>query len=430
MSVVYGTLLSAPNCVKNKEKVSKTNITSPGLAPNIGVLSLDSKSINPSHLSFLKKSNLTKFGALESWVVVGTNSQINYATHGVYRYFGKFPAPIAAKLIETYTTAGETVLDPACGSGTTGVEALLSDRKANLFDINPLSVLISRVKTTPIAAELLSNSVARLKKRFDKAQVPIFETNEIDLNHWFLPETIAQLSNLKFSIKSERDPQLRDFLTMVFASIVRRVSKATTQQGRLFLDTETAIEEIWPVFEKSAKLAISRIGSLPRKSGVEVQQRNILLEPNSAPKKVPLVIYHPPYFNAYKYSSINSLEMAWLDFPRKETRKGEIREFFKVGKPENASQYVNDMVLSLRNIRQYLVDSGVVAMMIGDALMQGKHIDVTAQILNEIQDDYSVEKTVVRIPKYTEATWASSQRRNKGDLGITMFDFVIILRAK
>ena len=403
---------------------------SPGVSLDIGVQVLKGKQISVEHSTFLKRANLSKLAPVEAWVVRGTNSQINYSTHGIYRYFGKFPAPIAAKLIDEYTSPGELVIDPACGSGTTGVEALHAGRTARLNDINPLSVLISKVKTTPLATRSLEAAVERLHSRFVESSVESFTTDEINLDHWFLPETIHQLTRLKDAISRERNRDLRDFLLMVFASIIRRVSRATTQQGRLFLDVDTAVEQIWPIFEKAAKKASTRIGLLPQLNAVEVVVQNILDNKIEEVHRANLVIYHPPYFNAYKYSSINSLEMAWLNFGRKEIRSGEIREFFKIGKPDNAAIYVDDMVRTLENIRRHVQPDGIVAMMIGDALMKGQHVDVTAQIISRIQQIYAVEKIAVRIPKYTEATWASSQRRSTAELGVTMFDYVAILRAR
>jgi hypothetical protein len=261
-------------------------------------------------------------------------------------------------------------------------------------------------------------------------QTERFNTTEIDINHWFLPETIIQLSKLKASIMMERRPELREFLLMCFASIVRKVSRATTQQGRLFLDVDTAQTDVMPAFLKSANKAAERIHDLPSSSTVSVERRSLLAGDAKVAQKSKLVIYHPPYFNAYKYTSINSLEMAWLGFQRKETRIEEIREFFKIGKPENAEIYVQDMVESLVNISKTVRKNGVVAMMIGDALLKGSHIDVTAQILDRVGSFYSVEKVVLRIPKYTEATWATSQRRSSANLGITMYDFVVILRSR
>ena len=69
--------------------------------------------------------------------------------------------------------------------------------------------------------------------------------------------------------------------------------------------------------------------------------------------KAPLVICHPPYFNVYKYSGIFSLEMAWLGYEIQAIRRLEIREFFKVGKPEKVAHYVHDLSRALRNIARH-----------------------------------------------------------------------------
>lgn len=409
---------------------TSTSDSSPGLEAGVGVKVVGYSDLPEDYLAFLARANLAKFGELEAWTVLGSNFQINYSTHGVYRYFGKFPAPIAAHLISMYTKPGDLVIDPACGSGTTGVEALLLGRRAELFDVNPLSVLISRVKTRWVSEDRLQESLRALDKRLSRIEADPFQTDEIDLKHWFLDDTIQELSKLRKAIMQEKSLELREFLTMVFASIIRRVSKATTQQGRLFLDVETAEKDVMPRFRKSAIKAAERLGSLPTSASVKVQQRSLLSSESESEPVSNLVIYHPPYFNAYKYTSINSLEMAWLDLPRRATRSSEIREFFKVGKPENAGTYVEDIVITLENIRRHVKRNGVVAMMIGDALMKEQHIDVTARILDQINDVYSIEKVALRVPKFTEATWASSQRRGKGQLGITMYDYVVILRAR
>jgi hypothetical protein len=72
-----------------------------------------------------------------------------------------------------------------------------------------------------------------------------------------------------------------------------------------------------PAFLKSANKTAERIHNLPTGSTVSVERRSLLGGDAKVERKSKLVIYHPPYFNAYKYTSINSLEMAWLGFPRK-----------------------------------------------------------------------------------------------------------------
>ena len=108
------------------------------------------KKLSPEELMMIKRSLLNNMGPNETWTGVGTNKQLAYATHGMVRFFGKFPPPIASFLIEKYTKPGQRVLDPMCGSGTTGVECLLKNRKCELRDVNPLMLLLAAGKSTKL----------------------------------------------------------------------------------------------------------------------------------------------------------------------------------------------------------------------------------------------------------------------------------------
>jgi DNA modification methylase len=382
------------------------------------------------HREFLKRSELSGFADNFSWTVEGSNAAINYSTHGIYRYFGKFPAPIVRQLILDYSKPGGVVVDPACGSGTTGVEALWMENDAYLFDLNPLSILISKVKTTPISTKRMENASEKFQQRYKSLRKGSFEPSGIDLEHWFLPETARSLSRMRNAIDEESNRDLRNFLEMNFAAIVRKVSKATTQQGRLFLDVDTAVLDPLPVLLKSIGKSIESISKLPKTSRVNIQKADILNNESLANINADLVIYHPPYFNAYKYSSINSLELAWIQQDRRGFSKQEIREFFKVGKPENSKFYVEDMAKSILNLQKFMVKNTRLAIMIGDAQMKEQHLTVTREIIDLVSEHFEVERTVLRVPKYTEASWATSQRRSSGSLGITMFDFILTLRKR
>ena len=81
-------------------------------------------------------------------------------THEIHRYSGKYIPQIAKQAIELISFPGELVLDPYVGSGTTLLEANLSGRKSAGIDLNPLAVLISEVKTTPIHDDKLNSLLA------------------------------------------------------------------------------------------------------------------------------------------------------------------------------------------------------------------------------------------------------------------------------
>lgn len=366
---------------------------------------------------------------IEIWTAIGTNKQLSYSTHGLFRYFGKFPAPIATKLIEDYTQPNDVVYDLMCGSGTTGVEALLNGRNAILNDVNPLSILLSKVKTT----KLKSRDIQRYLTDFSNKYTPLsyeefpFKPLIKDEEHWFLKETVDSLRGIKKLIDSEEDPDFKDYLTICFLSIIRRVSKATTQQGRLFLDVETAEKDALPFFIKKVESSWEDITRLPSDNSVTIISKDLRVD-ELEPIKSNLVILHPPYFNSYKYSSINSLEISWMDIDRKSFNKSEIREFFKIGKAENHVKYVEDMVESLKNVGKNMRSNSVLALMIGDTVCQGKYVPVTKVLLDSLNGLYNIEKIILRVPKYTEASWASSQRRTGDAVGVKICDFIIILR--
>jgi hypothetical protein len=200
----------------------------------------------------IDKSLLLSYGKpLEIWTSKGSNKALSYLTHGIFRYFGKFPPPIARYLIQRYTKPSDLVIDPMCGSGTTAVESMLLKRSAICFDINPLAVLLTKAKITKITAEdfdILLKKIIEDTKKNNKN----IEPNLIGLRnptHWFLPETIISLNKIRSSILNlETDEQTKNIFYIIFLSIVRRVSRATTQQGRLFLDVVTAEKDALPFF--------------------------------------------------------------------------------------------------------------------------------------------------------------------------------------
>lgn len=400
---------------------------------NIGLEIHSKEEFKENEKKLIENANFDKNNIFESWCAIGTNVQLAYSTHGIFRYFGKFPPVIATYLINKYTSEKDLVIDPMSGSGTTAVECSLLNRNCIVNDINPLSVLLAKVKSTYIPEEILLNTLNIIKDNYKPLTIdeyPFEPTALKNYKHWFLDETCDSLRGLKKLIDEIPNQEVKDFFTVIFASIVRRVSKATTQQGRLFLDIDTAIPDAFEFFYKKAKKSIVSVSSLPINNKVSIVNNDIRSGSlNKYIGKANLVILHPPYFNSYKYSSINSLETGWLGFDRVVYRKQEIREFFKVGKPEKVTQYVDDMYEALTDALSLLKDNGVLALMIGDAIIKGTYLPVTQMLIDKIDTNYyNIEKIAIRIPKYTEATWVASQRRNSNNIGITLNDFIVIFR--
>lgn len=61
----------------------------------------------------------------------------------IHKYWSRKPWYIVEKYIKQYSQKGDIVLDPFCGSSSTGLEAVLNERKFIGTDLNPMSILVS-----------------------------------------------------------------------------------------------------------------------------------------------------------------------------------------------------------------------------------------------------------------------------------------------
>ena len=151
-----------------------------------------------------------------------------YASHSWHPFAAKFPPQLPQLFIEALTEKGDVVLDPMMGSGTTLVEAARLGRCAVGCDIDPLALLIAKVKLAPppmakafevgmkIALAAQNEFTSRpgqirksLKSRFDD------KTREF-ADYWFLPTTQIELAALIDAINEVKPPQLRNFFKLVF----------------------------------------------------------------------------------------------------------------------------------------------------------------------------------------------------------------------
>lgn len=403
----------------------------------VGIQVRSASDLSSREWNLLAAAQIADAAPVEAWKVVGTNKQLSYSTHGIFRFFGKFPPPLARHLITEFTQPGDWVLDPMTGSGTTAVESLLLRRNAVVRDISPLSTMLCRVKTTHVNAQDSLSALTRIRERRLRVRPEelLAPVGLRKVDHWFLRETMTSLAEIRAAIEPEQNPAMRDLLLTAFASTVRRVSKATTQQGRLFLDAKKAKADAWPTFSSLFESYAEAVAALPpdrNGSTIQIEELDVKTGANPAPV-VKLAIAHPPYFNNYKYSSINSLELAWLGTPPSEIRRKEIREAFKVGNPDKVVEYVADLLAALSAVEQQLPTGGVLALMLGDTIIRNTYVQVARRIIDGLAmrgSRLTLKRVILRVPQYTEASWVASQRRTGDRVGVNLYDFVLLLEKR
>lgn len=254
----------------------------------------------------------------------------NHAGHDFHAFPAKFPPQLPRLFIDRLTRPGEVVLDPMAGSGTTLLEAVAAGRRAVAFDIDPLALRLCKVKLTPLdVVEVLhvGHAVVRsaetqlarrrfglqaeLERRFDP------ETRAF-IHYWFAPETQLELMALLLGIEQVPDPDLRDFLELVFSAII------ITKSGGVSLARDLAHTRPHRAADKSPRPAIPEFARRLRKNArslphlatthgqVTVCAANAEAMP-LADNSVDLLVTSPPYAtNAIDYMRAHKFSLVWL----------------------------------------------------------------------------------------------------------------------
>ena len=387
--------------------------------------------------SYLKEAQLDRLAPRNSiWRISESSQKLGYLTHNFFRFFGKFPPPVAERFIkELHDPSKGPVLDPMMGSGTTLVEAMRLGRYSIGSDVNPFFVLLGQAKTTYIPADLIRERLKNIVENTPNLEIETLIPKDRYLDHWFFPETQRQLASIRAFIDSlpsttEHDASVKTLMKVAFASIIRQVSRASKGLGRMFLDPAIQPQNAFEVFKQKVNEmtnGVQQLAGLGPKPVIlhATDARDLNLKSGS----VGLTICHPPYFNLYRYSSIYRYELLWLGYSPKQVRSEEIKEGFKVGKAELLERYVRDMKEILLSIKKVLAFNAYCVLMIGDAEIKGKRICTTSSILYEASNiGFDIEEIIVRIPKYTEASYAAGQRRETPKVGIKLPDHLAILK--
>ncbi len=273
-------------------------------------------------------------------------------THYLFRYPAKFHPPAIRELIKLYSSPGDRILDPFCGSGTLLVEATVTGRNAVGTDVDPVAVFASRVKTNKYNIAYLMNSCRKLlaelgplqrsKEEYTFRQFEDLSSADVvaavntealwvpavpNLYHWFRCYVLVDLARIYKHITTLRIPEThRDFLKLCFASIIRASSNAdpvpvsglevTAHMKRK--DAEGRIINPFGLLEKAINRALAAADAYRakafREAKVSVFQSDAVHLSARLRSRIDTVITSPPYHNAVDYYRRHQLEMFWLGF--------------------------------------------------------------------------------------------------------------------
>lgn len=243
-------------------------------------------------------------------------------THGLHTYPAMMIPQIARRLIYLYGKEAKTLLDPFCGSGTALVEASLTNHIKNAygFDLNPLAILITKVKTTPINSKALKNRLEKILDSKEYGKLPNFKNIEF----WFKPKVIEDLAVLKSAINKIKEENVKNFFLVCFSETIRNVSNTRKGEFKLYRIEPSKLEKhnpnVFNAFEKIARKNIECMWEYTNKrtsTKADVKFFNSMNELPLNKESIDLIVTSPPYGDSrttVAYGQFSRLALEWLDY--------------------------------------------------------------------------------------------------------------------
>ena len=256
----------------------------------------------------------------------------------VYPNLHKYPATmlpqIGIEILKELNVDSGALLDPYCGSGSSfasGLECGLTEMHG--FDINPLAVLISKVKFTKVPVNelvetkgIFRNDIYEFLK--DEKNIETMQQPQItNIDYWFSKEVVEHLAVIKHFIDKITNEDVKRFFLIPFSETVRECSYTRNNEFKLFrMKSEDLLHfnpDVIGVYLKKLDDAISQYSNfylpkLDEKVNVNVQYSTF--QPKD--EYFDVVLTSPPYGDSrttVAYGQFSALSNEWLgiDYARK-----------------------------------------------------------------------------------------------------------------
>ena len=332
-------------------------------------------------------------------------------THGLHKYPAKFFPELPRWIIQRYSKAGDQILDPFMGSGTTNLEASLLGRESVGIDIDPFSRFLAKVKTTPLPVQELLKSYSRLKAKVKTEPKQLQNVPEFPYrDKWFKPYILKELAHIKASIETlQTSYAIKDFFLVCFSSIIRQVSEADNNCTRTVirkkLNKQVHSGNAISLFLKKITIHTNNMirftnanpsGNVAIPKKIDARDMSVFQD-----EIFDLALTSPPYLNAVDYPRTHQLEIYWLGFASGSLKSlksqhvgSEVvsaKDYSKFHKTGNiladrvihkiykvdprrayiATKYIRDMIANLREVYRVLKYECPYVIVVGNNLVRG-----------------------------------------------------------
>lgn len=272
--------------------------------------------------------------AISSETLNGKNYSRNDFARNILNYPAMMVPSVQEPIIKKLSNAlnGEvSLLDPFMGASNTLVAGMKYGMNVFGQDINPLSILLSQVKTSFYTREELIDAKERLINSIDSDKSNIVEVAFVNIDKWFTKIIQIEVSKIHRAIRNESDLKIRKFFWIALAETIRLTSNDRTSTFKMHM---RPIEEInsrqvsaLKTFASVSKKNIKNIGDYISilaqnghiKNGKYVKNVDVVWGDTNAEIKTDrtfnLLVTSPPYGDnqtTVTYGQFSYLPLQWI----------------------------------------------------------------------------------------------------------------------
>jgi hypothetical protein len=314
--------------------------------------------------------------------------------------------------------ATAVVLDPMVGSGTVLRAAVEAGLRGVGFDVDPLSVLMTRVWTTPIDARLVREAgqdlVARARSLSAEVHLPWIDDDpetSAFVDYWFAAAQQRDLRRVSALLRDIGGP-VGDALCIVLsrlivtkdhgASLARDVSHSRPHRVSLANDFDVLSGFLWAMENLASRLLDTDVPAVADVALGDARRMHTL-----GAGMVDAIITSPPYLNAIDYLRGHRLSLVWLGYQIGELRAIRAASVGAERAPDRAvdpttlaalaptlgrvdllpsrvrgmiERYLLDLLSFMGEFRRVLRPGGTTTLVIGNSCLRGVQLDNAAAI--------------------------------------------------
>lgn len=319
--------------------------------------------------------------------------------HKIHRYPAIFVPELAEKIIKTFSSEGDTVLDIFSGSGTTLLECLKLRRKGIGIELNPLAILITKVKTQYIDKVILEKNIKIWKELYLSNNFNV-DNNIVNKEFWFHESTIDSLNNAIGAMNALECEISRNFLMVSLSEILREVSFCVHSGFKLHRDKKKLLADLafnkYQLLDKLEPIILRNLEAIEELKHILDKQfepeiyfhDSRVLNDRIKENSVDLILTSPPYGDsrttvAYGQFSAFSSELLGLNSLYHNAIRYLDNELLGGSTKSVDLENLNNKSLTLKNIQELFK---LRALMSGDSKSQKRSLDRLKDIISFYDD--------------------------------------------